>query len=100
MGRDGIKSAYATGHGRIVLRARALVEDIGRGSRFQLVVTELPYQVNKAALVERIADLVKERRVDGISDLRDESDRQGMRIVLELRRDAEPQQVLNTLYKH
>jgi len=99
LGREGIKNAYTTGRGRIVVRARADVEETAKG-RYQIVVTELPYQVNKAALVERIAELVKGRRIEGIAELRDESDRQGMRIVIELRKDAQPGQVLNNLYKH
>lgn len=100
IGREGIKNAYATGQGRVIMRARAHIEEMSRAGRFQIIVTELPFQVNKAALVEKIADLVKERRIDGISDLRDESDRTGMRIVIELRREAQPKQVLNLLYKH
>jgi len=100
LGQEGIKNAYATGHGRIVVRARAHVGDASEAGRRQIVVTELPYQTNKAALVERIAELVKDKKVSGISELRDESDRQGMRIVIELRREAQPQQVLNNLYKH
>jgi len=99
-GHDGIKSAYATGHGRVVVQAKAHIGDAAEGGRHQIVVTELPYQVSKAALVERIADLAKNKKIRGISELRDESDRQGMRIVIELRRDAQPQQVLNSLYKY
>jgi len=97
-GLEGIKTAYSTGRGRILIRARTEIQEMAKG-RSQIVVTELPYQVNKAALVERIAQLVKERRIEGISELRDESDRQGMRIVIELKRDAQPEQVLNNLYK-
>ena len=100
LGQDGIKSAYATGHGRVVIRAKASVGDATEAGRRQIVVTELPYQTNKAALVERIAELVKEKKIEGISELRDESDRQGMRIVIELRKDAQPEQVLNSLYKY
>ncbi|MCR4392772.1 MAG: DNA gyrase subunit A [Dehalococcoidales bacterium] len=101
LGRDGIRSAYATGHGRIVVRARAHISDIPGGmGRKQIVVTEIPYQTNKAALVERIATLVKDKKITGISEVRDESDRQGMRIVIELKREAQPPQVLNQLYKH
>jgi DNA gyrase subunit A len=100
IGREGIKNAFATGQGRIMVRARAHIEEMGRGGRYQIIVTELPFQVNKAALVEKIADLVKDKRVDGISDLRDESDRTGMRIVIELKREAKPKQVLNLLFKH
>ena len=98
MGRAGIRAAYATGRGRIVVRCRAEIEEYQTG-RFRIVVTELPYMVNKARLIENIADLHKEKRVDGITDLRDESDRDGMRIVIELRRDANPQVVLNQLYQ-
>ena len=101
LGQDGIKNAYATGHGRIVVRAKVSFGDVSGGvGRRQIVVSELPYQTNKAALVERIAELVKDKKIGGISELRDESDRQGMRIVIELRREAQPQQVLNNLYKH
>ncbi|TET38697.1 MAG: DNA gyrase subunit A [Dehalococcoidia bacterium] len=98
-GREGIKNAYTTGRGKIVVRARADIEEMAKG-RSQIVVTELPYQANKAALVERIAELAKGKRIEGIAELRDESDRQGMRIVIELKRDAQPEQVLNNLYKH
>ncbi|MBX6341409.1 MAG: DNA gyrase subunit A, partial [Thermomicrobiaceae bacterium] len=100
LGREGIKAAYATGKGRVVIRARATIEEMPRGNRFQIIVTELPYQVNKAALLEKIAEHVKAGRIDGINDLRDESDRRGMRIVIELKRDAQPRKVLNALYKH
>ncbi len=100
MGRDGIKSAYATGHGKVVVQAKAHVVEAHDGGRRQIVVTELPYQTNKAALVERIAQLAKDRKIRGISDIRDESDRQGLRIVIELRRDAQPHPVLNSLYKY
>jgi len=100
LGQEGIKSAYVTGHGRIVVRAKAHIADGSEVGHRQIVVTELPYQTNKATLVERIAGLVANKRVGGISELRDESDRQGMRIVIELRREAQPQQVLNNLYKH
>jgi DNA gyrase subunit A len=100
LGREGIRAAYATGRGRIVIRAKAFVEEAARGNRFQIIVTELPYQVNKAALLEKIADLVKDGKLDGISDLRDESDRSGMRMVIELKRDAQPMKVLNNLFKH
>jgi DNA gyrase subunit A len=98
-GREGIKNAYATGKGRVIVRARYVVEDMTKG-RQNIVVTELPYQVNKAALVERIADLVKSKRIEGISELRDESDRNGVRIVIELRKGMQPEQVLNNLFKH
>jgi DNA gyrase subunit A len=100
LGQDGIKNAYATGHGRIVVRARAHVGDASEVGRRQIVVTELPYQTNKAALVEKIAELVKSKKISGISELRDESDRQGMRIVIELKKEAQPQQLLNNLYKY
>ncbi len=98
-GREGIDNAYTTGQGRIVLRARA-GEVSTKGGKRQIVVTELPYQVNKAALVERIAELVKLKRISGIAEVRDESDREGLRIVIELRREAQTRQVLNNLYKH
>ncbi|MGH2559000.1 MAG: DNA gyrase subunit A [Thermomicrobiales bacterium] len=100
LGREGIRSAYATGRGRVVIRAKAFVEEAPRGNRYQIIVTELPYQVNKAALLEKIADLVKDGKLDGISDLRDESDRGGMRMLIELKRDAQPMKVLNNLFKH
>ncbi len=100
LGREGIKAAYATGRGRVVIRAKAFVEESARGNRYQIVVTELPYQVNKAALLERIAEMVKDGKLDGISDLRDESDRSGMRAIIELKRDAQPMKVLNNLFKH
>ncbi|TAK35277.1 MAG: DNA gyrase subunit A [Chloroflexota bacterium] len=100
LGTEGIKSAYSTGHGRIVVRARAHIEEMSKGGRMQIIVTELPFQVNKAGLIEKMADLVKEKKIEGISELRDESDRQGMRIVIELRKDCKPKQVLNNLYKH
>ncbi len=100
LGQEGIKNAYATGHGRIVVQAKAHIADTPGLERRQIVVTELPYQTNKAALVERIAELVKAKRIRGISELRDESDRQGMRIVIEVGRGAQPEQVLNSLYKY
>ena len=100
LGTEGIRAAYATGRGRVVIRAKAFVEEAARGNRFQIIVTELPYQVNKALLLERIAELVKDGKLDGISDLRDESDRSGMRMVIELKRDAQPLKVLNNLFKH
>ena len=96
MGRSGIRAAYATGRGRIVLRGRAEFEEYGK-DRVRIIITELPYQVNKKHLVENIADQVKEKRLEGISDLRDESDRNGMRIVIELKKDANEQVVLNRL---
>ncbi len=98
-GRDGIKDAYATGRGSLRIRAKAQVEQL-KGNRQALVITELPYQVNKATLLETIAKLVQEKTIEGISDLRDESDKDGMRVVIELKRDANDQVVLNQLYKH
>ena len=99
LGEDGIKNAYATGKGRVVMRAVTRIEEMSHG-RHRIVVTELPYQVNKASLVERIAELVRAGRLDGISDLRDESGRQGMSIVIELKRSAQPRTVLNQLLKY
>jgi DNA gyrase subunit A len=99
IGREGITAAYATGHGRLVVRGVANIEEM-RGGRHQIVITELPYQVNKAMLIERIADLVREGRIEEISDIRDESDRRGIRVVIELRRGAQPSRVLNRLYKY
>lgn len=99
MGVSGIRSAYKTGRGRIRVRAKAEIEKYNE-DRERIVVTELPYQVNKAALVEKIAELVHEKRIDGISDLRDESDKSGMRVVIELKRNANANVVLNHLYKH
>ena len=98
MGKAGIRAAYETGKGRIVVRAKAEIEE--ENNRHKIVVTEIPYQVNKAKLIENIADLVKDKKIVGISDLRDESDREGMRIVIELKKDANPNVVLNLLYKH
>ena len=102
MGRAGIKRAYMTGRGNYVLRSRCEIEEYqsGNATRTRIVVTEIPYQVNKEKLIKTIADLVKDKRVEGISDIREESDRDGMRIVIELRKDANAQVVLNTLYKH
>jgi DNA gyrase subunit A len=99
IGREGIASAFATGHGRLVMRGVATIEEM-KGGRNQILVTELPYQVNKSRLIERIADLVREGRIEEITDIRDESDRRGMRIVIELRRGAQPNRVLNRLYKY
>jgi len=99
LGQDGIKSAYATGRGKVVVRAKTS-EVSTKGGRRQIIVTELPYQVNKAALVERIAELVKGKKIAGIAEVRDESDREGMRLVIELRKDGQPQRVLNNLYKN
>ena len=98
MGKSGIRAAYETGKGRIVVRAKAEIEE--ENGRHKIIVTELPYQVNKAKLIEYIADLVKDKKITGISDLRDESDREGMRMVIELKRDANPNVTLNLLYKH
>ena len=102
LGRSGIKKAYRTGRGNIVIRSRCEVEEYqsGNQTRTRIIVTEIPYQVNKAKLIENIADLVKNKRIEGISDIREESDRDGMRIVIEVKKDANPQVVLNTLYKH
>ena len=98
MGRSGIRAAYATGRGKITLRGRAAIEEKATG-RFQIIITEIPYMVNKARMIESIADLVKEKRIEGISDLNDESNREGMRVVIELKREANPQVVLNQLYR-
>ncbi|WP_459479766.1 DNA gyrase subunit A [Clostridium saccharoperbutylacetonicum] len=98
MGKAGIRAAYETGRGKVVVRADAEIEE--ENGRHKIVVTEIPYIVNKARLIENIADLVKDKKITGISDLRDESDREGMRIVIELKRDANPNVVLNLLYKH
>ena len=98
MGDEGIKSAYATGRGRIILRARAALSEAS--GRSQIVVTEVPYQVNKAALVARIAELAREKKIVGISEVRDESDRQGVRVVVELKKEAQPEQVLNALFRY
>jgi DNA gyrase subunit A len=98
-GREGIKEAYATGRGKVTVRARATVERQKNG-KDMVVVTEIPYQVQKAALIESIAALVEEKKIEGISDIRDESDKDGMRIVVELKRDTEPQIILNQLFKH
>ena len=100
MGRAGIRQAYLTGKGGFVLRAKCEIEEFNNGTRERIVVTELPYQVNKAALIKHVADLVKDKRLEGISDIKDESDRHGMRIVIDLKRDVNSQVVLNTLYKH
>lgn len=98
MGKAGIRSAYETGRGKVVIRSKTEIEEIN--GRHVIIVTELPYQVNKARLIENMAELVKDKKINGISDLRDESDRDGMRIVIELKRDANPQVLLNQLYKH
>ncbi len=99
VGKEGIKNAYTTGRGKVCVRAKAEIEEDNRG-RYKIIVTEIPYQVNKSALVENIAKLVQLKTIEGISDLRDESDREGLRIVIELKRDANPNVVLNLLYKH
>ncbi|MBE6986503.1 MAG: DNA gyrase subunit A [Ruminococcaceae bacterium] len=98
MGRSGIRAAYATGRGKVVVRARTEFEEFGK-DRIRIIVTELPYQVNKRQLIKTIAEQVKDKRLDGISDLRDETDRNGMRMVIELKKDANPQVVLNNLFK-
>ena len=100
LGEDGIQSAYATGRGRMIVRAKAYISDMHDGTRRQIIINELPYQVNKAALIEKIAELVSDKKITGVGDLRDESDRQGMRIVIELKRDVQPELVLNNLYKY
>ncbi len=102
MGRGGVRKAYKTGRGSIILRSRCEIEDYqsGNQTRTRIIVTEIPYQVNKAKLIEQIADLVKNKRIEGISDIREESDRDGMRIVIEIKKDANAQVVLNLLYKH
>ena len=99
MGKKDIEEAYRTGQGKVTVRAKTEIEEI-KGGRMQIVVTEIPFQVNKARLIEKIAQLVKEKRIDGISDIRDESNREGMRIVIVLKRDANPQITLNKLFKH
>ena len=98
MGRSGIRAAYATGRGKVVVRARTEFEEFGK-DRMRIIVSELPYQVNKRQLIKNIAEQVKDKRIEGISDLRDETDRNGMRMVIELKKDANPQVVLNTLFK-
>ena len=99
LGREGIDEAYATGKGRIQMRARVQLEQMTNG-KTRIVISELPYMVNKASLIEKIAELVRDKRVDGITDLRDESDRDGLRVAIEVRRDVNPHIVLNHLYKH
>ncbi len=96
---DAIRQMYAHGRGRVVMRAQVAFEEV-RGDRMAIIISELPYQVNKATLLEKIADLVKDKRIEGISDLRDESDRDGMRVYIEIKRDANPHKVLNNLFKH
>ena len=100
LGRAGIKQAYLTGRGNYILRSRCEIEEFANGTRNRIVVSELPYQVNKQKLIETIADMVKQKKLEGISDINDESDRHGMRIVIEVKKDANAQVVLNTLYKH
>ncbi len=99
MGREGMKKAYSTGRGKVTVRAKVEIEEMS-GNRQRIIVNEIPYQVNKASMIEKIADLVKEKKIEGISDLRDESDRSGMRVVIELKRDANSHIILNQLYKH
>lgn len=99
MGKSAINEAYRTGRGGYVIRAKTEIEEFDDGKRYRIVATEIPYQVNKARLITQIADLVKDKRIEGISNINDESDREGMRIVIELKRDANPQVVLNTLFK-
>ncbi|MCK9443752.1 MAG: DNA gyrase subunit A [Tissierellaceae bacterium] len=99
MGKEGIKSAFKTGRGRVIVRAVTEIEETNKG-RYKIIVTELPYQVNKSNLIEKIAEYVRDKKIEGISDLRDESDREGMRIVIEVKRDANPNVVLNNLYKY
>jgi len=99
MGLDGLESAYSTGRGKIKMRARAHIETLKSGKN-SIIVTEIPYQVNKSSLMEKIADLVREKKIEGISDLRDETDREGIRVVIETKRDAVPEVILNLLYKH
>ena len=99
LGKEGIKDAYMTGRGKVCVRSKAEIEEDNRG-RFKIIVSEIPYQVNKAAMIENMAKLVQAKIIEGISDIRDESDRDGLRIVIELKRDANPNVVLNLLYKH
>jgi len=99
-GKEGIRQAYETGKGVIQVRARALIERDRKGERENIVITELPYQTNKAKLIERIAELVQEKAMEGISNIRDESDREGMRVVVELKRNEVAEVILNQLYKH
>ena len=100
VGRDGIRAAYRTGRGSLTLRAKASIEHAQKGDKISIVITEIPYQLNKAKLIEKIADLARNKTLEGISDLRDESDREGLRIVVELKRGEVPEVVLNNLYKH
>ena len=98
-GKSGIRQAYTTGRGSIIMRAKAAIEKQARGDKEMIVITEIPYQINKAKLIERIAELVQEKKIEGITDLRDESDREGLRVVIELRRGEQPEVILNNLYK-
>ena len=100
MGRAAVRHAYKTGHGGVIIRAKTEIEEFNNGTRSRIVVTELPYQVNKARLIESIADMVKNKKLEGISDIKEESDRQGMRIVIDVKKDANAQVVLNALFKH
>ena len=100
LGRAGVKNAYRTGRGSVILRSRCEIEEFANGTRNRIVVTELPYQVNKEKLIKYIVELVKDKRIEGIADINDESDRHGMRIVIDCKKDANPQVLLNTLYKH
>ncbi len=99
VGREGIRQGYSTGRSKLTVRGVAQIEE-ARNGRYNIIITEIPYQVNKTALIERIAELVREGRIDAISDLRDESDQRGMSIVIELKRGAQPRKVLNQLYKY
>jgi DNA gyrase subunit A len=99
MGRNDAKAAYRTGQGKVIIRSKAEIEETSKG-KTQIVFTEIPYQVNKARVIEKIAELVREKKLDHVADIRDESDRTGMRIVIELKKDANPQITLNRLYKH
>lgn len=99
LGRSGIRSAYETGRGSVIMRGRATIEPM-RGDREQIIITEVPFQVNKSSMIEKMAELVKDKRIEGISDLRDESDRQGYRVVVELKRDANAEVILNQLYRY
>src|SRR5262249_45067218 len=98
-GREGIEAAYKTGRGSFTMRAKAAIEEVSK-DRENIVITEIPYQVNKATLIKRIAELAQTKKIDGIAEVRDESDREGMRIVVELKRGEESQLILNNLYKH
>ncbi|SDG77783.1 DNA gyrase subunit A [Desulfosporosinus hippei] len=100
MGHEGIRSAYLTGRGSVKIRAKAQIEQMEKAGKTRIVITEIPFMVNKARMIEKIAELVRDKKVDGITDLRDESDRSGMRAVIELRRDVNPKVILNQLYKH